>query len=192
MALDSLKFQHAALAKSMASFSHVDSAPPSGNGSIITSRVEEEADADIFESPVPSPNLVKSSRTSTMTTGSDRTWYDAPDLEDGPQEFLLDSSVPDEHIPDSRLLQLESVIDQDSVDTDCEDDAPRSPANETTSARRTQLPALPPADEGSLFAVLKKNIGKVCHNPRCLYIMSHVTRSRISRVLSSQLHSMNH
>lgn len=95
-----------------------------------------------------------------MTTGSDVVWYDAPELDDGPQEFLLDA---DERGPESRILDSELDSTSDSDD----DRSPSSPIvtkDPTAVARRSKLPALPPADEGSLFTVLKKNVGKVSMN----------------------------
>jgi len=90
-------------------------------------------------------------------------WFDA--IDEGPQEFVMEAG-PEASEPGSRMLPASS--ETSSVDTDFEEyDPPLPPAEESPSAgtltisRRTRLPCLPPSDEGSLFAILKKNVGKV-------------------------------
>ncbi|CAA7266632.1 unnamed protein product [Cyclocybe aegerita] len=129
------------------------------------STVEEEHHVHIPRTT--SPTTRKSYRDSVATTASDSfvEWFDAVD--EGPQEFVLD--VPSE--PPSRILSVDSeaTTDTSSVDTDLEEPtAVTSPMMESLPAlpsqvhvvRRTQLPCLAPSDEGSLFAILKKNVGK--------------------------------
>lgn len=98
-----------------------------------------------------------------MTTGSDVTWYDAPELDDGPEEFLLDA---DERGPESRIMESEQ---ESASDSDDEALLPYVVPDPTAVARRSKLPALPPGDEGSLFTVLKKNVGKVR-----VYVFKHL------------------
>jgi hypothetical protein len=70
--------------------------------------------------------------------------------------------------------ESEQMDEDEGDDTDEEDSSgfeeppPRPSADRTVPAkapkevvRRTQLPSAPVADEGSLFTVLKKNVGKV-------------------------------
>jgi len=109
----------------------------------------------------------------TTASGSQAEWFDAEDI--GPQEFVMDISH-DISEPGSRILgpdELdESSLENDdsSINTDLgELERVTSPTPEPVPAqlgvvqvsRRTQLPCLPPSDEGSLFTILKKNVGKV-------------------------------
>jgi hypothetical protein len=84
---------------------------------------------------------------------------------------------PDGTEQPSRLLSNDSRSslgqDNSSVDTDIEqegeaplrfpsEDSQTDPTDGTLQVmRRSQLPAPPVGDEGSLFAMLKKNVGKV-------------------------------
>lgn len=132
---------------------------------------EEEEKVAIRTQRVNTPVTHKSLRDST-TTMSDSfvEWFDAED--EGPQEFIMDVGQ-DAFEPPSRMHSVTNDIsaDNSSIDTDYEEALTTSVSvahGESTSfgkvqvVRRTQLPALPPADEGSLFAILKKNVGKVC------------------------------
>ena len=111
----------------------------------------------------------KSNRASISTNTSDSFWFDAPEFDDGPEEFLLESTGADDHAQDSRTVDSNDREDANSVDTDIEgEETPKRvsielPPDASQVTRRIQLPSLPPADEGSLFAVLKKNVGKVRH-----------------------------
>ena len=108
----------------------------------------------------------RSVRNSIATTASESfvEWFDAED--EGPQEFLVDVG-PELPEPFSQLDPVDD--DNSSVNTDIvkhermgspisEDNLPQ---DKLQVIRRNQLPCLAPADEGSLFAILKKNIGKV-------------------------------
>lgn len=132
--------------------------------------VEEEDMAPSHELRANTPNARKSIRDSmTTTSGSFVEWFDAE--EDGPQEFIMDYAQ-DASEPASRIVPstIESTADTSSVDTDFEDaDATplEAPAVQDASSgplqvvRRTHLPCPAPPDEGSLFAILKKNVGRV-------------------------------
>lgn len=109
-----------------------------------------------------------------------REWFDAWDGDEpGAQEFVLeaDTSQDDALRPSGMIHQdsQDTAIEDDrsSVDTDVAEDSPpptavpSSPTPSPTTpmppaSRRTQLPATVTGDEGSLFTVLKKNVGKVC------------------------------
>ena len=112
--------------------------------------------------------MFRSNRASISTNTSDSLWFDAPEFDNGPEEFLLEPTGIDDHGPYSRILDPNNREDSNSVDTDIgEDETPKReplelPPDPSQVTRRTQLPSLPPADEGSLFTVLKKNVGKVC------------------------------
>ncbi|KII93353.1 hypothetical protein PLICRDRAFT_151971 [Plicaturopsis crispa FD-325 SS-3] len=126
------------------------------------------------------PPETRSSLASAISDGTLNEWFDAPDgEEEGAEEFVMDASPEDEQDGTSRITRTESPSssqDQEfdtSADTDSEDeeaalqttlslDTGLADSNEPAGevARRTQLPAGPTSDEGSLFAVLKKNVGK--------------------------------
>ncbi len=177
LALDTLKSQHTALLKALqapqvegVTSTHV-SPPP------IT---EEEEHTVAPHSP--SISFKPSKRTSIATTITDslNEWFDAPDgFNEGAQEFVLDvHAFPDGTEQPSRMLSNDSRSSLDhgedsSVDTDIaqEPGSTRLPSEEVTQpdastyalqiVRRTCLPAPPVGDEGSLFSMLKKNVGKV-------------------------------
>lgn len=140
------------------------------------------------ESEVPTPSTGFSTigrasrRLSTHSDGS--IWYDAEEY-DGAEEFVLDE-VPDDSQA-SKLTEAAANIEPPSTtsstantesssdSSDVESFLEASPNSETPVdsynidsptamevVRRTQLPSPPVGDEGSLFAVLKKNVGKVC------------------------------
>jgi hypothetical protein len=106
-----------------------------------------------------------------MASDSVHEWFDALD---GAEEFVMDvQSTPDGLEQPSRTLTNESRSslgqqDTSSVDTDAATDTPYHEEKQAVSpgepqvVRRTQLPAPPVADEGSLFTILKNNVGKVC------------------------------
>lgn len=115
-------------------------------------------------------------------------WYDAEEY-DGAEEFVLDElpddsqaskisennlvGTPSTSTSETSRLNLGSASESESSDSEVESE----PLEETSESvapdgvpvtskdmpivRRTQLPSPPVGDEGSLFAVLKKNVGKV-------------------------------
>lgn len=141
--------------------------------------------------------------------------------DDGAQEFIMDvQTTPDGNEQPSRMLTndsrssvAESVAS--SGDTDVEDNkveeeeeeddankkSPRlirkgtqrqqPPLGSSQVVRRTQLPAPPVGDEGSLFAILKKNVGKVREGPRHVSVADIEACFRISLRLHSQSLSMS-
>ena len=169
-ALNTLKEQHAALAKAVSSISYPDAPSSSLSSSFVLSpRIDEGEEPLYTESPTEaSPSFFKSrsKRASVSTSTSDSLWFDAPEFDDGPEEFLLESTGADDHGPDNRILDPGDGEESNSIDTDIEETPKHEPAElplePSQIIRRIQLPSLPPADEGSLFAVLKKNVGKVC------------------------------
>jgi len=123
------------------------------------------------------PFTRNSKRTSIATTMTDSVteWYDASEGHEGAEVFVMDSASPDASEQISRIIsdsQSDLRVDESSsLDTDIES-VNEEPAIDTPSAtqpssqasavvRRTRLPAPIVGDEGSLFAVLKKNVGKV-------------------------------
>ena len=168
-ALNTLKEQHAALAKAVSGISYPDAPSSSLSSSFVLSpRIDEGEEALQMESPTSSSPLFRprSKRASVSTSTSDSLWFDAPEFDDGPEEFLLESTGADDQGPDSRILDPGDGEDSNSIDTDI-GEIPKHehvelPSEPSPITRRVQLPSLPPADEGSLFTVLKKNVGKVC------------------------------
>lgn len=131
----------------------------------LPATVEEEELSETYgqRTSTPVTGTRKSIRDSITTTSeSIMEWFDA--VEDGPQEFILDIGQ-DASEPGSRLVP--SSTETSSVDTDFESLSASGPLVESVTfnaqqiIRRTQLPCPPPGDEGSLFAILKKNVGKV-------------------------------
>lgn len=156
--LDTLKSQHSALLKAM---------QPSLPDKVLSPTVEEE-ESDEYQTPQSlTPKTRRSLRESVTTTFSDSPleWFDATDIFDGPEEFVLE---PVQDLPVSVRLEADSQSNSDnsSIDTNIDDLAP-TPEVATSSGgliikRRTQLPVPSFSDEGSLFTILKKNVGKVC------------------------------
>ena len=161
---DVLKAQYTALVKIMQeSISESAQQIPS----LPVTAEEEEAPQSTYDTPLAStPPTIRKSFRDSITTTSDSIveWFDAVD--EGPQEFILETG-PEMSEPPSRLLSA-SPDETSSIDTDIEEAVePSLPLRESIASdaypiiRRTQLPCPAPADEGSLFAVLKKNVGKV-------------------------------
>lgn len=129
---------------------------------------EEEEHAPSHHQRVTTSVTGISLRDSTITSssGSFVEWFDA---DEGPQEFVMEPGQEMSE-PPSRILSTTNERDTSSIDTDFEEpDTLSSPTQEIgylsfgdpQVVRRVQLPCLPPTDEGSLFAILKKNVGKV-------------------------------
>ncbi|KAF5382908.1 hypothetical protein D9757_006329 [Collybiopsis confluens] len=183
MALESLKVQHGTLVKSLHSISALAlestplSAHPSAQASPLPSTVEEEEHPLDTSSDILSMSFTRrSNRASVATTVTDSVneWFDASDGE-GVQEFVLDDqSSPENGEGPSRIITEDSRSSLDSgrssIDTDIDpegaesqtggQDADADPSRSVEVTRRTYLPTPVVGDEGSLFAVLKKNVGK--------------------------------
>lgn len=159
---DHLKAQYVALVKVMHG-----SMQETAHATFPLSITPEE---EVFVKRAPTTKSVSASRRSVRnsfdTTASESfvEWFDAED--EGPQEFVMDVGVEVSE-PFSRLVPVDD--DDSSVNTDiAKHERLASPVSEgllnqdkLQVVRRTQLPCLSPGDEGSLFAILKKNVGKV-------------------------------
>jgi len=101
--------------------------------------------------------------TSSLNDSAHIEWFDA---EDGVgEEFVLDDPTPDEekerlvlHSETTSLHQSESS-EEEGFPPPPRDSDPSMSASQVV--RRTCLPSGPVGDEGSLFAILKNNVGKV-------------------------------
>lgn len=175
---------------------------PSSRPSPLATTVEESV------SPTPSSYGTigrGSKRMSVVSAHSDGSvWYDAPEF-DGPEEFVLDASPGEDD--QSKFFEPDTSSTANntetagSSDTESETDSivkhpEETPSTAQTSTehirttRREQLPSPPVGDEGSLFAVLKKNVGKV----RIISTRGnlHSQRSRTFRKWHFLCLSMNH
>jgi oxysterol-binding protein-related protein 3/6/7 len=166
--LSALKAQYALLLKALQTVSHHDTLSRHEAPALPTT-VEEGNDEIEPQKRVPSPSARESKGTS-ITSLSDE-WFDAPDgLGSGAQEFILADEKED---TESRITRTESPLTvYDEIESDSEEEVQvemllRGHRQEPTEdglrfiVRRTELPAGPVGDEGSLFAILKQNVGKV-------------------------------
>ena len=171
--MEQLKNQHSALSKTFQSYPTLDTSITSLVSSPALPTTTEEED----EVHTPSTATAGQNRMSLFSShsGDGSVWFDAPEY-DGPEEFVLDVSPPEDqgqlYYTDSRMTERTDVTEateagsSTGVDTDSEseseEEVEKSLAVEpAVIQRRTSLPSGPVGDEGSLFAVLKKNVGKV-------------------------------
>ncbi|KAL0950915.1 hypothetical protein HGRIS_007673 [Hohenbuehelia grisea] len=163
-ALEALKVQYALVLKSLHG-GHLENSQGSFPSSLP--RTEEEDEPHV-RSPSHASfyNKPQSSRRVSLAASSisDCEWFDAPE---GAEEFVLDVQMIEGTEQPSRMLTNDSRSslddDRSSIDTDINDDRPNTPpvsSPEPHIVRRSELPSPIVADEGSLFAVLKKNVGK--------------------------------
>ena len=148
---------------------------PSSRPSPLATTVEEQSGTSPASSNYGTVGRT-SKRMSVISAHSDGSvWYDAPDF-DGPEEFVLEVTPGEEE--QSKFLELYARSTANNTETagssDAESDTDsivkdsgEAPGTTLTSTehlqvtRREELPSPPVGDEGSLFAVLKKNVGKV-------------------------------
>ncbi|KAH8835365.1 oxysterol binding protein [Flagelloscypha sp. PMI_526] len=189
-ALEALKSQHSRLLQALHELSLAESSQSRSNSLPLTKEEDEYTEEPHEQSPLspgrdhrpvysPAFSSRHSKRGSVATSIADSVneWFDAWDGDEpGAQEFVLE---PDTSQDDQKLSMIlhesqDSVVDDDrsSIDTDIDDGeetatiAPMSPVPPTPATplpplvRRTILPAPITGDEGSIFTVLKKNVGK--------------------------------
>jgi oxysterol-binding protein-related protein 3/6/7 len=172
-AIATLKTQHTAL-RGLITFA--ESNFPIAHESQLPASVVEETEGGYtpvrFGSPVARKTWMS---TSTSLSDGGSIWFDAVDEGDGAEEFFLDSPLKPSP-GDGQIADLPDLCGQDNShdfeesDTDEEQEAARFSlaiserrvvARSRHVAHRTSLPSGPVADEGSLFAIFKKNVGKV-------------------------------
>jgi hypothetical protein len=176
--MDALKSQHKNLTGLINSLARLDTSfsPP------LPSTIEEDKDPQT-PSRFTIPLRRISQRTSTANESLNE-WFDAQEDVDGAEEFVLDfQASPRDEMPESQILTsdshsslghlVDSGADTDSVEekkkltrVPPQEAQPDTPSQDVQLMRRSQLPTGPVGDEGSLFAILKKNIGKVCRSSR--------------------------
>jgi hypothetical protein len=125
-------------------------------------------------------------------------WFDAADEPDGAEEFILDpphseAGAPEDRIPVSDGQSTPNASEES--DTDDEEEVARLSlavsdrvvkAGAQQLTHRTSLPSGPVADEGSLFAVFKKNVGKVhSTDVLCVELFLIISTERTLLVLHS-------
>lgn len=162
-ALASLKSQHAALLKSL---THEVTAPPTARGSPLPPTTEEQEEEPLSASRFNTALTRRSNLAISMSSLSDSAhneWFDAE--EDLGEEFFLDMPTADEErepiVPQSEtssLIQTASSNEEEHSPPLPHDTDPS--VNISQVVRRTRLPSGPIGDEGSLFAILKNNVGK--------------------------------
>ena len=174
--LDTLKSQHASLIQALAESGYSSSPSPLP----VTAEEDERIDnQQILASSVATLAFKGSRHTSSATNLSDSTheWFDALD---GAEEFLMDQQTAAEGEGNEQPSHMaingsqSSLVDEEvnSVDSGSDghtQDIYPSPARAPIRVTpRTKLPAPPTWDEGSMFAILKNNVGKVCLPTICL------------------------
>ena len=167
-----LKTQHAAITSLM---SFADNNPSTAQPSPLPSTVEEHSKPGSPPSARFTGPITRRTGTSTVTSLSDSgsIWFDATDEYDGPEEFFIDAPPLEAGVTDCQIASIDGQSNshdyEEASDTDEEQNArpslavsePQVTAGVQQIAHRTSLPSGPVADEGSLFAVFKKNVGKV-------------------------------
>ncbi|KAI0067905.1 hypothetical protein BV25DRAFT_1834873 [Artomyces pyxidatus] len=165
-----LKSQQSLLSVLIPNLPLTDSLPPTVHGSPLPTTAEEQySDRSITPTNRMAGTIGRKQRTSIAPSMSDggSIWFDADEGFEGAQEFELDGVTPSDgpELSESRITAPQSVSsgyeEFDSSDTD-EDSAMKADVAVDTKGvqHRTQLPSGPVGDEGSLFAVLRKNVGK--------------------------------
>ncbi|KAG1867840.1 Oxysterol-binding protein-domain-containing protein [Suillus subalutaceus] len=163
-ALASLKSQHAALLKSLA---HDVTAPPTARGSPLPPTTEEKEEEPLSTSRFNTALSRRSNLAISMSSLSDSAhneWFDAE--ENVGEEFFLDVPNPDEEkelvVPQSETSSLNQIASSDEEEHSLPLVPDTDPSVNATRqvVRRTHLPSGPIGDEGSLFAILKNNVGK--------------------------------
>ena len=202
-AIDTLKTQHVSLTK-------VVQEPLSAAPRSLPNAVAEEAahspraaSPRYPYAPFKYPHPHRASYAASITSDGELEWFDA---EDGAEEFHFDTNdspptgVREEQpsrttttIDTTSMFEDQDSDDDSSIDTDLGVDEPTeiiSPGvDHSRHTYRTQLPAPPPEDEGSLFTILKKNVGKVRPPPsRVLDVLESIFK-RIFQPSPSLSHS---
>lgn len=176
-AVETLKTQHAALLKSIHSLALLDAAQSMRGSPLPITAEEEETTEPLTYSPSASFSTPlsrkRASILTTTTSESTNEWFDADSINDGAEEFILD--IPPAQLDSRQPSKIvsndsRSSLGRSSVDTDVVGEPSRAPSESSTVdpnhgavqiTRRSHLPARPVGDEGSLFTILKKNVGKV-------------------------------
>ena len=129
---------------------------------------QETIDEEGLSTPLQRSQASWKSVRSSMSTVPDSMFFDAEEGgEFGAEEYIVQDDQEEgtsiKEIPSmstiSASTQEEEEQEYDGIITEdvTPEETPALPVD-----RRRQLPARPPSDEGSLFTILKKNVGQVC------------------------------
>lgn len=185
IALEALKSQHAIIARSIQSLSSpYNDAQPSTNVSSLPATIEEGDDFEFSRFSTPLARVPIPKRTSFSASVSDSSmseWFDAMEgYGEGAEEFVLEALSPgDDSELGSKPVTTGSPTETESAESGTDDgdseadtesvlmklinDTRKDPSDSPTVqvVRRSELPTGPIGSEGSMFAILKKNVGKV-------------------------------
>jgi len=176
LALESLKTQHAALLCSL----HGDTATAICKSSPFPGTTEESPEellpASRFSTAFTRRSKIAPS-VSSLSDGVPVEWFDAQD--NVGEEFVLEPTPDEEKGPPNLQSGSSSYKEYESSSSENEETAPYQFKTALDAellarqiTRRTRLPCGPVGDEGSLFTMLKKNVGKV----RCFFTRLHRSR----------------
>lgn len=165
-----LREQHKVLQDTISTVSSLHSHPRSP----IQRTIDEESSTPTAQSPLQlwtSTDRLRSSK-SSIGTDTSSVWFDASEGGDeiGAEEFVLEEG---EVAEDSSTMDVQAVEGGSSSSRTDDSELEVDAVLDTTGAqegidhgvhqvkRRTRLPAPPSGNEGSLFAILRKNVGQV-------------------------------
>ncbi|TFK76896.1 hypothetical protein BDN72DRAFT_890690 [Pluteus cervinus] len=174
-ALTKLRAQHTALSRSIFGLTFAEQGTLGHSTPLPTLPATTEEEEPPAEARL-TPQNKRARHASLATTVSELSeWFDALDaMADGAQEFVMEgnaSEQPSKMLTNDSRSSLERIVES-NADTDSEEDHQEMQSCLNLSevlekvetvvpvTRRTELPARPVGDEGSLFAILKKNVGK--------------------------------
>lgn len=170
--ISKLREQHGALSELLQSMSPVHA----HHRSHLPQTIDEEGTSTPTTKNAPSWQSYRSSMSTVTDNGS--VFYDAMDAEEfGAEEYIVPEEQMDEEEEfgakgstsmDTMSTSITEDEEEDNGHVKTEDDTPDEKPSLPVD-RRTHLPARPPGDEGSLFTVLKKNVGQVCKNRASVY-----------------------
>ncbi|KAI5991609.1 Oxysterol-binding protein-domain-containing protein [Pisolithus albus] len=167
-AVETLKAQHTALLRSLNGMQG-DATQPVARASPLPPTAEDKSEELLSPSRFSTAFTRRSKRASSLSSLSDGgpvEWFDAQD--NVGEEFVLEEPTPDEErgpiILQTSFSNYKEYESSSSDEEEREQHLSKPEPDLTLQARqvtrRTCLPCGPVGDEGSLFAILKKNVGK--------------------------------
>ncbi|EJD55143.1 hypothetical protein AURDEDRAFT_78089 [Auricularia subglabra TFB-10046 SS5] len=172
--IETLQAQHAALLEAIVPLTQVEAPPPAAHR-LLTALTPH---AEMYEEPIAySPVNSRAMSIGTMRSNPNRMsvssgsiWFDASegaeefvleDEGDETQPFVVDDAESEASVEQHLGADLGDKRDDDREhDREAEKQEPEAPPPPPPVVRRTHLPAPASTEEVSLFAVLRKNVGK--------------------------------